>query len=135
MRDQMTAEECADILRASIRHRERMHKEEIIFVGPDESEYQYGKINSDSDDLYHAMKFALDCVEEECSKGRGKFAPVRLSVAEEPGKETNDRAEVVCKQSKGISEKHKKYLKRTLAVLIGFLLGMLTRLLFGLLLQ
>ncbi|MBE6926772.1 MAG: hypothetical protein E7461_08035 [Ruminococcaceae bacterium] len=63
----MTAEECADILRKTISHREKMHNEPQIWVGPD-GERRMGTINADADILYHAMKFALPCVEEKIGK-------------------------------------------------------------------
>lgn len=61
----MTAEECVEILRSTIRHRERMHKE-VIFV--DENGETPGHINPEADILYQALKFALTCVEGKISK-------------------------------------------------------------------
>lgn len=64
MREPMTAAECAEMLRSFIRHRERMFQQDVTFVGPDGSE-TVGRINPDADELYHAIKFALSCVEEK----------------------------------------------------------------------
>ena len=64
----MTAKECADILRNTIRHRERMHQQEVTFIGPNDEEIGTGKINPEADILYLAMKFALPCVEEKIQK-------------------------------------------------------------------
>lgn len=61
----MDAKECADILQATIRHRERMHKEEMTLIGKNGEEEACGKINPDADILYQALKFALTCVEEK----------------------------------------------------------------------
>ena len=64
----MTAKECADILRSFIRHRERMHQEEVTFVGQNDEEISTGKIDPEADILYQATKFALSCVEEKIQK-------------------------------------------------------------------
>lgn len=64
----MDAKECADVLQATIRHRERMHKEEMILLGENGEEKARGKINPDADMLYQALKFALACVEEIARK-------------------------------------------------------------------
>jgi hypothetical protein len=64
----MTYKECAYILRATIRDRERMHKLETIFVGPNGEEVGKGYINPEADILYQAMKLALYCVEEKIPK-------------------------------------------------------------------
>lgn len=61
----MDAKECADILRATISHRERMHQKEVTLIGPNGEEMGAGKINPEADCLYQAMKFALPCVEEK----------------------------------------------------------------------
>lgn len=58
----MTTAECAEILRSAIQHRERMHKKVIFVVGNVETP---GRINPETDFLYHALKFALACVEEK----------------------------------------------------------------------
>lgn len=58
----MTAAECASILRDEIRHREKMHTEPCIFIGQDREKTQ-GTVNVENDLLYHALKFALSCVE------------------------------------------------------------------------
>ena len=64
----MTAEECADILRSFIRHRERMHQKEVTLIGPNDEEVGTGKTNPEADCLYQALKFALPCVEEKSQK-------------------------------------------------------------------
>ena len=64
----MDARECADILRAAIRHRGRMHEKEIEFIGKNGEVETRGKINPEADIFYRAMKFALSCVEEKISK-------------------------------------------------------------------
>ena len=64
----MDARECADILRSFIRHRERMHQEEVTFIGPNDEEMATGKIDPEADILYQATKFALSCVEEQIKK-------------------------------------------------------------------
>lgn len=61
----MDAKECAGILQATIQHRERMHKEEMILLGKNGEEEARGKINPEADILYQALKFALTCVEEK----------------------------------------------------------------------
>lgn len=53
----------------------------------------------------------------------GKLAQVQSAIAKVLHKETNDGNNVVSKQTKDKSEKHKKYLKRTISAFIGFLLG------------
>lgn len=63
----MDAKECADILRATIRHHERMHGEGVVFIGPDGAEEKV-MVNPDNDILYHAMRFALSCVEKYIPK-------------------------------------------------------------------
>ena len=64
----MTAEECAEILRSTIRHREHMHQKEVTLIGPNDEEVATGKINPEADVLYQALKFALSCVEEKIQK-------------------------------------------------------------------
>lgn len=59
----MTLKECADVLRSFIRHREKMHEQEVIFERPDGTEEGRGRINPEADDLYQAAKIALECVE------------------------------------------------------------------------
>lgn len=63
----MNARECADILRSAIRHRERMHEAETVFIDENGVE-TVGKFNPDADILYQAMKFALHCVEEKIAE-------------------------------------------------------------------
>ena len=64
MREPMTAAACAETIRSFLRHRERMSQREVTFINPDGSE-TVGRIDLDADELYHAMKFALTCVEEK----------------------------------------------------------------------
>ena len=64
----MTAEECANILRSTILHRERMHQKEVTLIGPNDEEIATGKITPEADILYQALKFALPCVEEKIQK-------------------------------------------------------------------
>lgn len=66
-REPMTAEECANILRATIKHRERMHQQDMTFIGPEGAE-SVGRINLEADELYHAIQFALTCVEGNIQK-------------------------------------------------------------------
>ena len=63
----MTAKECSAILHDAIRHREKMYTEPCTFIGPDGKKV-HGTINANNDILYHAMKFALSCVEEKIEK-------------------------------------------------------------------
>ena len=64
----MTAEECAEILRSTILHREHMHQKEVTLIGSNDEEIATGKINPEADILYQALKFALSCVEENIQK-------------------------------------------------------------------
>lgn len=64
----MTATECADILRATIRNRERLHEKEIDLIGAAGTVEAHGHISPESDILYQAMRFALSCVEEKIQK-------------------------------------------------------------------
>lgn len=64
----MTLEECAEILRSTIRHREHMHQKEVMLIGSNDEEIATGKINPEADILYQAMKVALPCVEEKIQK-------------------------------------------------------------------
>lgn len=63
----MDAKECAHTLRSFIRHRERMHERETIFIDEDGTE-TVGKLGADDDAIYQALKFALPCVEEKITE-------------------------------------------------------------------
>lgn len=77
-------------------------------------------------DLIHNVQIAYN---------EGKLAQIRLAVRKELNEKPDEIAEVVCKQPKGISEKHKKYLKRTILFLLSFALGAFTRFLLSVLFQ
>ena len=64
----MTVDECAEILRSFVRHRERMQQREVTLIGSNDEEIATGKINPEADILYQAMKFALSCVQEKIQK-------------------------------------------------------------------
>lgn len=59
----MNPEKCAEILRSFIKHREKMHKSEMILIDDDGSETGRGYVNPETDCLYQAVKYALSCVE------------------------------------------------------------------------
>lgn len=59
----MNPEKCAEILRSFIKHREKMHKSELLLLDDYGSETGSGHINPETDCLYQAVKYALSCVE------------------------------------------------------------------------
>lgn len=64
----MELKECADILRSFLHHRKQMHGKEIVLIEEDGSEAGRGHLTIEEDILYHAVKFALVCVEEKISQ-------------------------------------------------------------------
>lgn len=61
----MNGKECADILRETIRHRERTHEKEMAFFDENGRLIGRGKVEPAADELYQALKYALRCVEKE----------------------------------------------------------------------
>ena len=63
----MEVKECVAILRSFLRHRTHMHGKEVALISDDGFEEDSGYFSEESDILYQAVKFALDCVENHFS--------------------------------------------------------------------
>lgn len=61
----MTRHECAEMLRSALHARERMAQKEVELVGSDGEVVGVHKIPFDKDELYQAIKYALEIVEKE----------------------------------------------------------------------